>query len=154
MSRSPMFHVGIVVPNLESATERFTELLDVTWGPIVEYEQMQLRAGDGTDLVVPSRLCYSTEAPYLELIQEAAGSPWVCNEHSNLHHIGYFSDDLTASTGAFEQARCPLEFAGRIDDVAPATFTVHHDPLGVRIEHLDVAMRKMVEGYMCQPPKD
>src|SRR5689334_4655133 len=152
MSRSPMFHVGIVVPNLASATERFTELLDVTWGPIVEYEQMQLRAGDGTDLVVPSRLCYSTEAPYLELIQEAAGSPWECNEHSNLHHIGFFTDDLAASTAAFAERACPLEYAGRMGDTSPVTFTVHSDPLGVRIESLDISMQKMVLERFCQPP--
>src|SRR5690348_11675841 len=98
MSRSPMYHVGIVVRDLDEAMARLTQPIGATWGPIVENEAMHLRDADGTDLTVRSRLCYSTEAPYLELIEEQPGTPWVCNEFSNLHHIGFFSDDLVADS--------------------------------------------------------
>src|SRR5262249_51595064 len=96
MSLSEMYHVGIVVPDLDAAQARFSELLGVEWGPVAENDiEVQM---DGSDLVVPNRICYSTRAPYLELIQEVPGTPWVCNEYSNLHHIGFFTDALVADS--------------------------------------------------------
>jgi hypothetical protein len=38
MARSELFHIGIVVPDIETAVTRFTELLGVTWGPILEMD--------------------------------------------------------------------------------------------------------------------
>mgnify|MGYP000197517654 CR=1 FL=1 len=74
VSLSEMFHVGIVVPDLDVARARFTQLLGVDWGPVMETE-LPVRAGDGRERVVPNRMCYSTRAPYLELIQEVFYKP-------------------------------------------------------------------------------
>jgi hypothetical protein len=119
MSLSEMFHVGIVVADLGAGRARFTELLGIEWGPIIEGE-IEIRDGDGNDLVVPNRICYSTRAPYLELIQEVRGTPWVCNEHSNLHHIGFFSDALVADSAGLSAAACPLELLDGHGDALPA----------------------------------
>jgi catechol 2,3-dioxygenase-like lactoylglutathione lyase family enzyme len=151
MSLSEMYHVGIVVPDLEAGCAHFTELLGIVWGPVIENE-IALRDGDGNDLLVPNRICYSTAAPYLELIEEQPGTPWVCNEHSNLHHIGFFSDALVADSGHLTQAHCPLELGGRDGSTAPTVFTYHRDPLGVRIEYVDAAIRPMMEEFMFKPP--
>jgi hypothetical protein len=151
MSLSEMFHVGIVVPNLESACAHFTELLGIVWGPVIESE-VAARDGEGNDLVFPNRICYSTEAPYLELIEEQPGTPWVCNEHSNLHHIGFFSGALVADSAHLAQARCPLEICGRDDSGAPAVFTYHRDPLGVRLEYVDAVLRTTMEAFIFKPP--
>jgi len=146
-----MFHVGIVVADLDAASARFTELLGCAWGPVAEND-IEVRDADGNDLVLPNRICYSTQEPYLELIQEQPGTPWVCNEHSNLHHIGFFSDDLVANAATFADVRCPLEIVGRDGAVAPVSFTYHRDPLGMRIEHVDAAMRALMEEWLFQPP--
>src|SRR5579859_4270868 len=151
MSLSEMFHVGTVVPDLEAGQARLTELLGIVWGPVIEGE-LPVRGGDGNDLVLPNRICYSTKAPYLELIEEQPGTPWVCNQHSNLHHIGFFSDALVADSGHLAQARCPLEISGRDERAAPAVFTYHRDPLGVRVEYVDAAVRPGMELFMCKPP--
>jgi catechol 2,3-dioxygenase-like lactoylglutathione lyase family enzyme len=151
MSLSEMYHVGIVVPDLDVAQARFTQLLGAQWGPVVEND-IEIRDGDGNDLVVPNRICYSTQPPYLELIQEVAGTPWVCNEHSNLHHIGFFSDALVADSGALTAATCPLELIDGHGDAPPSTFTYHRDPLGVRIELVNVGIRSMMEEFMFRAP--
>ena len=151
MSLNEYFHVGIVVPDLDAARARFTELLGTEWGPIMEAE-IEVRDGDGNDLVVPNRICYSTHAPHLELIQEVPGTPWVCNEHSNLHHVGYWADALPADSGGFSATQCPLEICGRDGAQVPVNFAYHRDPLGVRIELVDAAMKPMMEEFMFKAP--
>lgn len=145
------FHVGIVVPDLEAAQARFTELLGTEWGPVIETD-LPVRLADGTELVVPNRMCYSTGHPHLELIQEVRGTPWECNEHSNLHHLGFFSEALTADADRLAATACPLEIMDGHGDAPPGAFTYHRDPLGVRIEVLEGAMRPMMEEFMFLPP--
>ena len=149
MSLSEMFHIGIVVPDLDAARARLADLLGVEWGPIVE-TALEVRGADGVDAVVLNRMCYSTAPPYIELVQEQPGSPWVCNPHSNLHHIGFFSDAVAADSEGLTRARCPLELAGRTGDAAPTRFTYHRDALGVRIELVDSAMRQLMEEWLCK----
>jgi len=147
-----MYHVGIVVRDLDAARAHFTELLGVEWGPIAENE-IEVRDGDGNDLVVPNRICYSTRPPYLELIAEVPGTPWVCNEHSNLHHVGFFSDSLTSDSAHLGAVACPLELLDGHGAAPPSTFTYHRDPLGVRIELVNIEMRPMMEQFMFRVPE-
>ena len=153
MSRSEMYHVGIVVPDLEAGQAHFTELLGTVWGPIVASD-LEVRDGDGIDSVASIRSCYSTAAPYLELIEETHGTTWVCNAYSNLHHIGFYSDDLGADSASLALTRCPLELCGRDGTSGPAVFTYHRDPLGVRIEYVDAAMRPTMEEFILRPAGD
>jgi catechol 2,3-dioxygenase-like lactoylglutathione lyase family enzyme len=136
-----MFHVGIVVPDLDAARARFTELLGTEWGPVLEHA-VEMQDGDGNDLVVPNRICYSTQPPYLELITEVPGTPWVCNEHSNLHHIGFYSAALAGDAAQLGAVGCPLEIRDGHGDAPPSKFTYHRDPLGVRVELVNAAMRE------------
>jgi catechol 2,3-dioxygenase-like lactoylglutathione lyase family enzyme len=148
-----LYHVGIVVPDIEAAKARFTDLLGITWGPVVETEAIELRDGDGNELVFPNTLCYSTEPPYLELVLEVPGSVWECNEHSNLHHIGVWSDDLHAETAKYsDDLICPLQLCGRDAEGGLQQFAYHHDPLGVRIELVDASMKPFMEEFMFKAP--
>src|SRR5207247_10850907 len=90
----PPYHVGIVVADLASARDRLTASIGVTWGPVMHLAEVGYRDADGTDLVLPTTICYSARHPSIELIQETAGTVWVRNEHSNLHHIGFWTDRL------------------------------------------------------------
>jgi hypothetical protein len=145
------FHVGIVVPDLEAAQARLSELLGVEWGPVM-VNDIDIRDGTGVERVVPNKICYSTAAPYLELIEEVPGTPWVCNELSNLHHIGVFSTTLTAESARFSDARCPLELMDGHGDEPPAMWAYHRDPLAVRIEIVNDELRPMMEQFMWRAP--
>jgi hypothetical protein len=151
MSLSELYHVGIVVPDIESACQRLSSLLGVDWGPIVESDT-QIRNAAGEDEVISLRLCYSTRAPHLELVEERAGTPWVCNEFSNLHHIGFFSDSLDGDSHLLSSTACPLEICGRESDLAPRMFAYHRDPLGVRIEYVEAASRALMTNYLFKSP--
>jgi len=148
MSTSELYHVAIVVPDLAAAAAHLTGLLGTEWGPVVE------GADADADVPMPNRMRYSTRAPYLELIEETPGTPWVCNEHSNLHHIGFWSTDLAGDSAALTTGRCPLEICGHAEGEAPVTFAYHRDPLGVRLELVDVAMRPPMEEFLMRPPPD
>ena len=152
-----LYHVGIVVPDVEVAQAHLTDLLGIKWGPVVETEALDVRAfdeggGDGHDLVVPNKLSYSTEPPYIELVQEIPGTVWECNEHSNLHHIGVWTDALPADSAHYSELRCPLQLCGRDADGALVQFAYHRDPLGVRIELVDLAMKPIMEEFMFKAP--
>ena len=152
-----LYHVGIVVPDIEVAKEHLSELLGITWGPVLHVDAFDVRAfdregGEGNDLVVPNTLCYSTEPPHLELVQEVPGTVWECNEHSNLHHIGVWTDALPEDSATYSELRCPLQLCGRDADGALQQFAYHRDPLGVRIELVDSAMRPLMEEFMFKAP--
>jgi hypothetical protein len=148
------YHVGIVVPDLAAAQVRLHELLGVEWGPVMHLDALELRDGDGQPIELPNTLCYSTAPPHLELIEEVPGSVWSCNEHSNLHHIGFWSGALVADSQSLSAAACPLQLCGRGPTAEPVSFAYHRDPLGIRIEVVDEAIRPTMEGWLFQPPKD
>ena len=150
VQRSEMFHVGIVVPDLAAAQKELGALLGLVWGPVVSLS-LAVRLGDGSDVEYPNTICYSTEPPYLELIQEVKGSPWECNAHSNLHHIGFFTEDLQASSMELGQAGCPLQVCGRQEGAAPTSFAYHDGDARVRIELVDAQLRTSMMEWLCTP---
>jgi methylmalonyl-CoA/ethylmalonyl-CoA epimerase len=138
--RSELHHVCIVVPEIEAGREHLTELLGVQWGPLHRFE-MPYHRGDGTEAVVDGfAISYSVAPPHLELVQAVPGSPWEYNEHSNLHHLGYFVDDPDRVSQHLGAAACPLGAHG-IDPRSGALGWAYHrdEALGFQIEIVDAA---------------
>jgi Glyoxalase/Bleomycin resistance protein/Dioxygenase superfamily len=145
------YHVGIVTADLPAGRDHLAELLGLTWGPVMHLDGVEYRDGDGNDLVLPTTMCYSTGDPCLELIQEVPGSLWARNEHSNLHHIGFWSDAFDDQSARFAGSGCPLQLCGRSGDVVPVSFSYHRDQsLGIRIELVDGAMREAM-AFLFEP---
>jgi hypothetical protein len=134
--------VGIVVRDIAAAQVELSGQLGVRWGPVLHLDAVEYRDGSGRDIVLPTTMCYSVDEPHLELIQEVPGSLWVCNEHSNLHHIGYWCDDLTADGADLVGSGCPMQLCGRSGESAPVSFAYHGNDSGVRIELVDAGMRE------------
>ncbi len=144
-SLAPHYHVGIVVPDLAAAREELSRQLGVAWGPVLHLDEAEYRDGAGQDLVLPTTICYSVEEPHLELIEELPGSVWECNQYSNLHHIGFWSEDLASDGADLAGSGCPLQLCGRGGDGAPVGFAYHRNELGVRVEIVDSSMREAME---------
>jgi Glyoxalase/Bleomycin resistance protein/Dioxygenase superfamily len=149
-SLPPLYHVGIVVPDLDAARTQLSQQLGVGWGPVFHLDTADYRDGEGEDLGLPTTICYSVDEPRLELIQEVPGSVWVCNEHSNLHHIGFWSDDLATDSAELAGSGCPLQLCGRAGEQAPVSFAYHRNNLGIRIEIVDAAMREAM-AFLFRP---
>jgi hypothetical protein len=139
-----MYHVGIVVPSLEDGQAHFAELFGVRWASVMQ-ASTPVRAADGSVSTVDLRLVYSIDAPHLELIEAVPGSVWVLNSHSNIHHIGFWSDDLGSDWERLHGGGCPLEVMGDGGGNEPLFWAYHHDRLGVRVELVDGALRAPME---------
>jgi len=145
------YHVGMVVTDLAAARSRLADLLGVVWGPVLHLDGVDYRDGTGADLVLPSTICYSVDHPSLELIEEVPGTVWVRNEHSNLHHIGIWTEDFEATSAELSDAGCPLQLCGREGDAAPRAFAYHRDDaLGVRVELVDARIRDAM-AFLFEP---
>lgn len=118
------FHVGMVVKDLESSMAQLGGLLGIQWA-IVQNAEYAYRAVDG-DVPTRHRYTYSTgQAPHLELIEGEIGSLWEPTTDLDLHHLGYWVDDLPASSARLDEAGCPpVATLGRALD-APKIFTYH-----------------------------
>jgi hypothetical protein len=136
MRGESFYHVGMVVPVLEPALGELGELLGLSWRPILDNE-VPVRTADGTVRPLRLRFAYSEQAPYLEVIEAVPDSPWQLSEGSNLHHIGFWAEDLAAESGHLTRAACPIE-AGMVgaDGQWPVSFT-YHRAQGIRIELAD-----------------
>ena len=139
-----MYHVGIVVADLEDGQAHFADLFGVRWAPVLE-TPTALRTVDGSAVTVDLRLAYSVDAPQLELIEAVPGSIWVLNPHSNIHHIGFWSEDLRGDRTRLHAGGCPLEVMGDSGGSEPMFWAYHQDRLGVRVELVDGALRQGME---------
>jgi hypothetical protein len=147
MKATNLFHVGIVVPSLDPAMARLEDLLAIRWGDVMESETPVRDPLSGDERTVAMRIVYSIEAPHLELIEEVPGTVWTCNEHSNLHHIGFWSDSLGDESARLAGLRCPLEITGWLEgSEPPQMYAYHNDALGFRVELVSSELREAMEG--------
>jgi Glyoxalase/Bleomycin resistance protein/Dioxygenase superfamily len=147
----PHYHVGIIVAEINAARARLSESLSLTWGPVMHLDTVEYRDAQATDLVLPTTMCYSVGDPCLELIEEVPDTVWVRNEHSNLHHVGFWTDDLVTDSRSLTVVGCPMQLCGRAGTSAPASFAYHRDAdLGIRIELVDAGMRDAM-AFLFEP---
>ena len=149
----PHYHVGIVVPDVAAARVRLTEQLGVTWGPIFHLDEVAYRDGDGTDLSLPTTICYSIGEPCLELIEEMPGHGVGAQRALEPAPRRLLEPTLLAATAPRRSpapaARCSCAAATATD--APVSFAYHRDDdLGVRFELVDATMRDAMS-FLFEP---
>ena len=143
MPQTSFRHIGLVVPQLEDARRFLTESIGLAWGPILEF-QVPIKDDEGQAMTVPLRVCLRLEEPRFELIEESPGTPWVCNEFSNLHHIALWTDNLDACSEHLASVGCPFEWSisASADDEASR---YHRAPIGISFEVSEIARRPTSE---------
>ena len=135
MTRSrPMFHVGILVPDLAAAQAEISAAQGVTWR-----ETRQSRYGDWDIRVV-----YAVEGPpYVELIEGPEGSPWASDGGPRLDHFGIWSEDVAVDVEAFMAAGFVIDFDPRSVG-KPLTFCyLRGTATGTRIELVSTELRRL-----------
>lgn len=135
LNAEDLYHTGIVVPDLEAATERFSTMAGYSWTRPIE-GPLAIRTADGRQ-TVDFRFAYSLQQPHIELIQEVPGTPWVARSNNAVHHLGYFTDDLATTASALQAHGFTLELCPAGDDEAPSIFAYYLSPDAVRVEIVD-----------------
>jgi Glyoxalase/Bleomycin resistance protein/Dioxygenase superfamily len=98
LSQERLFHVGIVVPDLDLAMTEFGAALGLGWrNRITGVTRMWTPAGERD---IPVDAVYSIEGgPHVELIKAIPGTAW---EQTGVHHLGYWSADVVADLERLE----------------------------------------------------
>ncbi len=132
LQTSDFYHVGIVVPDIDSAAARLTAAAGYQWTKPVEYSLAVTTVAGEVEL--RNRFVYSLQAPHLELVQEVPGTIWT----APAHHLGYWVDGIGSAAAHLEQL-------GYVQEARPAgdtltTFAYYTDVAGIRIELVDRAL--------------
>ncbi|MEU1342380.1 VOC family protein [Streptomyces sp. NPDC005827] len=129
-----LYHTGIVVDDVEAWKARMSEVAGYRWTETMSAE-LPVRLADG-DRVLNLRYTYSLDAPHIELVQEIPGTPWTAAAQNATHHLGYFCDDLTATSKRLADAGFAREACALVDG-EPSIFAYHLAPTGIRVEIVD-----------------
>ena len=142
MDAADLFHVGVVVADLDAELERLGSLFGYEWSDEVALTT-PVRFPTG-EREVEVRFRYSRNGPRLEVIQQRPGTLWMPVEGSGIHHLGYWSEDVVADGAALREAGYAVEAEGVTDGGPPiwAYFGDGHHP---RIELVSTTMRPFME---------
>ncbi len=143
-----LYHVGIVVPDLEEAMTELHDSLGVTW-PEPRSRRRSFRAGTRR-FTTELRFVYSYQGPpHLEIIEGRPGTPWDPDTAGPIHHVGVWVDDLARAAHRLVAAGAPIEVTYDTDDLE--SFTYHVTASGLRVELVDATRRPGVEAWLTAP---
>lgn len=143
------YHTAVIVPDVEAAMARLTHLAGHEWMMPLEHP-VPVWSADG-EATVTLRMVYSRGEPgypRLELIQEVPGTIWSRSPGSAIHHVGYFVDDVQASSQALVDEGVPIEVCGCMGATRPTGFSYHLTPEGLRIEVVRRSVLQEMEQLM------
>jgi hypothetical protein len=132
------YHTGIIVPDLDAAMARLSALAGYRWITPLSYT-LPFRTVDGVRELT-STIVYSVQSPYIELVQEVPGTPWMSAPGNSVHHVGYFTDNLLETARTLESNGFSFEMTGEIPGSEFGMFAYYVDAFGTRIEIVDRAL--------------
>lgn len=108
-STEDVYHLGIVVPDIDRGMEEIGRRFNVTFPPHLPIE-VDLTVGR-REFHLSTRFVYSREGPpYIELFQGVPDSPFALpRDGSGIHHLGIFVDDMAAEVARLKALGTELE---------------------------------------------
>ena len=138
-------HAGIVVADLEAAVETLSAALGLEWAP-QQHRQISIWYR-GRQVETDIGFTYSVQGPpHLELLTAKPGTPW---EEPGMHHVGFWSEDLSRDVDASEAAGLELEVTYAVDPPHPVGFAYLTTPDGLRVEYVDAARKLDFEAWLA-----
>lgn len=122
------YHVCFAVPDLEQAMRDLEHAAGVEWS-----EPLSDRIGDWDFRIVFTK----GGAPFIELIEANAGSPWDASGGARFDHLGFWSSDVERGSARLAAHELPEDFSG-----CPygRPFAYHRvDSIGARVELVDLS---------------
>ncbi len=144
MNGTDLFHVGIVVDDLEAALDELGGLFGYEWCPVFAIETPVVLPGG--EVMLDLRFAYSKTEPRVELIQARPGTPWVPAADSGIHHAGYWSEDMAVDGGKLGASGYAEEARGVQPDGTPI-WAYYRSQRGLRIELVSRQLQAGLEQY-------
>jgi lactoylglutathione lyase len=128
--QTKLFHIGHYVADLEAAMAEMTAKAGLSWATI---ERMPIEAwlnGSGFS-ALDLEWTYSIEGPiHIELCRFPAGTIWDATDLVNVHHLGYWCEDIAAASDALIARGWEIAFAGNRPDERQERFCMLRSPKG------------------------
>lgn len=141
-----LYHTGIVVRDIEATMAELTANMGTRWREVGSQVVRTWTAMSGVR-DVPFRAVHSLDGPpYLELIESVEGTIWEATGAGSVHHIGYFTDNLSSVAATLEsngakRIACDLNANDELE------FWVYHQTTnGPYVEHVNESLREMIIG--------
>jgi hypothetical protein len=121
MTATDLYHVGILVRDLDEGMRRFSTLLGLTF----EVSRIVIVNTEESGQSHPRELkvTYSIEGPpFLELIESQEDGLWGAHHGEGLHHIGSWESDLGSRLAALADEGTPVEVKISVGDCLVAAY--------------------------------
>lgn len=137
-----VYHLGIVVHDIERAMDDIAAETGISWAPLRQ-ANVTVKSPDGRIEPVGLQVVYSRNGPpFMELIQAKPGTIWTPDPAPRLHHMGVYVDDLVSEVARLERLGMVDEAHGVDEDGNLVLFSYLSDRHGFRIELVDAAGRQ------------
>ena len=150
MTAANLFHVGVLVPDLEEGVERFSEVLGLTFKTpaTAHVDRFEQRSRvEELDL----RITWSIEGPpYLELLESQDSDGLYGRGQEGLHHIGLWEPDPETLIERLAGLGLKTEAAQYMPDGRIlAAYTAPRDLHGTRLEFIEAGRRPGMEAWLA-----
>jgi catechol 2,3-dioxygenase-like lactoylglutathione lyase family enzyme len=138
------YHVGVVVDDLDAATQWLAKTAGYRWCEHMRVDN-KLVTSEG-ETIVPLRFTYSMDAPHVEIVQSIPGTLFT-PAPSAPHHLGFWSDDIDADLGVLEAEGATIAGRGFWVDGRGPLWAFAIPPIGPRIELVHRSSKPSMERW-------
>lgn len=144
---SRLFHIGIVVEDLDQAMDELGSAFGYTWSSIRE-ASFDLTTASGP-AAGSARIVFARPGPpWLEVIQAPAESIWGAADGAHLHHLAYWVQDLQAESDRLASMGFAFELGQKDEEGRLSGFCYHLNPHGSRVELVADRARDAMERWI------
>ena len=143
---SAQYHIGIMSHDPAATMDALTKASGYVWaeeigGPVT------VELPDG-ETVIELKAWYSVTEPRLEVVQAIPDSVWTPVADSDIHHFGYWVEDVVKTCAGLEEQGYEIEVLGKRPG-GPAYWAYLRKPSLPRVEVVSSALRPMMEQYFA-----
>jgi quinol monooxygenase YgiN/catechol 2,3-dioxygenase-like lactoylglutathione lyase family enzyme len=142
------FHIGMVVPDLEKAVSRYSDILGISFTEPAVFDIPRLEDPDPHPFKMTA-VFSRTEPPYYELIQAEGDGIASAAKAGGILYYGCWEADLSGRLGRLRNQGVGVDALFRMDaDSAPFAIITAPALLGARIEYVGVADKGPIEEWV------
>ena len=148
-STEAFWHLGILVHNLEEATERYTKTMGIDFHPPIAVPMGGLQQA-GTDEDLTLNLAFSKVGPpYLELVEATGTGLFRPEQGEGVHHFGVWMADGEQLETRLRKDGIDIAARNILPDGQVLTiFTEPRELKGIAIEYVAEFSREAVEHFL------